>query len=264
MIKDHISLHSSAILPGRSLPSLEHVSHLLRNDAAAASTAVCAYRAAPRRTSYPAARGASTLIGSSIRTTAWASRQLLIGLSGQVARVTSAPPRTAVAGRWGNSGQRHRRQLQQSPRVRHQADIERAGASAHGWMRDKRHLACPHGRNHRKAKYQMIPGNLWSRTEEWHSLFNHVGQNSAQGCVCASVETGTTLPLVAHPLGISAEDLLLSPPCSSVEAWSCVRSHGLHGECRRQGCRGEVQNDWQEPPRRRREGGQRGETAAPG
>lgn len=221
-------------------------------------------RTAPRRTSYPAARGASTLIGSSIRTTAWASRELLIGLSGQVARVTSAPPRTAVAGRWGNSGQRHRRQLQQSPRVRHQADIERAGASAHGWMRDKRHLACPHGRNHRKAKYQMIPGNLWSRTEEWHSLFNHVGQNSAQGCVCVSVETGTTLPLVAHPLGISAEDLLLSPPCSSVEAWSCVRSHGLHGECRRQGCRGEVQNDWQEPPRRRREGGQRGETAAPG
>lgn len=171
-----------------------------------------ARRAAPRRTSYPAACGASTLIGSSTRTTACAFRQLLIGLSGQVVQVTSAPLRTVVAGRWGNSGQRHRRQLQQSPRVRHQADIERAGASAHGWMRDKRLLACPHGPNHRESNDQIIPGNLWSRTEERRWLFNHVGQNSTQGCVCASVETGTTLPLVAHPLGISAEDLLLFSP----------------------------------------------------
>lgn len=56
-------------------------------------------RTAPRRTSYPAACGASTLIGSSTRTTACAFRQLLIGLSGQVVQVTSAPLRTVVAGR---------------------------------------------------------------------------------------------------------------------------------------------------------------------
>lgn len=117
------------------------------------------HRVAPHRASYPAACGASTLIGSSTRTTACASRQLLIGLSGQVVRVTSAPPRTAVAGRWGNSGQRHRRQLQQSPRVRHQADIERAGASAHGWMRGRRLLACPHGPNHRKSKIPNDSGS---------------------------------------------------------------------------------------------------------
>lgn len=216
-----------------------------------ASTAAC--------TPYPAC-GASTLIGSSTRTTTCASRQLLIGLSGQVGRVTSAPLRP---------GRTVRKFRAASPTptvsVRPPPGPHRAGASAHGWMRDKRLLACPHGRNHRKSKYQMIPGNLWSRTEERRWLFNHVGENSAQGCVCASLETGTTLPLVAHPLGIRAEDLLLLPPhCSSVEAWSCVRSHGLHGECRGQGCRGEVQNDWQEPPRRRREGGQGGETAAPG
>lgn len=68
----------------------------------------CSQRA-PRRTSYPAASGASTLIGSGTRATACATRQLLIGLSGQVVPVTSAPLRTVAAGRWRNSGERHRR-----------------------------------------------------------------------------------------------------------------------------------------------------------
>lgn len=69
-------------------------------------------RTAPHRAAlitYPAASGASTLIGSGTRATACATRQLLIGLSGQVVRVTSAPLRTVAAGRWGNSGERHRR-----------------------------------------------------------------------------------------------------------------------------------------------------------
>lgn len=90
-------------------------------------------RTAPRRTSYPAASGASTLIGSGTRATACATRQLLIGLSGQVVRVTSAPLRTVAAGRWGNSGERHRRSTaavaaRPSP-GRHRA-IRRLGA----WM----------------------------------------------------------------------------------------------------------------------------------
>lgn len=154
MMKENVLLHGSAILPEPCpLPEKNCVNTLPPLPLQAARTAP--HRTASRRTSYPAS-GSSSLIGSG-RATACASHQLLIGLSRQVVRVTSAYLPTIVGGRWGNSGERHRRQLQ-PPRVRHQADTERTGASAHGWMRNRHLLACPHGRNNPKLKPKWFGG----------------------------------------------------------------------------------------------------------
>lgn len=137
--------------------------------------------------------------------------------------MTSAYLPTIVGGRWGNSGERHRRQLQ-SPRVRHQADTERTGASAHGWMRNRHLLACPHGRNNPQLKPKWSWG-IFEIEERSDGDFNHVGQNSAQGCVCASLETGTTPPSLAHPLGICTEAL----PFLSARLWKTGRACGAMG-----------------------------------